>query len=79
MDLFLCHRPFIGSGLDLIEKAIAGPAEPCGGVKVVEAGGRVGELIEDQQIVTPGNFCDKLSQKFNNIHFVQFGDTLSPN
>ena len=56
MCLLFRHRPLIGPGLDLVKENIARPAELGGGAEVVETGGRVGELVEDQQVLPPGDF-----------------------
>ena len=76
VGLLLRHRPFIRTGLDLVEQDVARPAELGRGAEVVEAGSGDGEFVQDQQILSPGDFCDKLSQKVDDCLICQFGHSL---
>ncbi len=53
----------IGTGLDLVEQDIAAPAEARRGAEGVKPGRGSGSLIENQEILSPRDFCDKLPQK----------------
>ena len=63
----------IGTGLDLVEQDIARPAETGGGAEIPQPGGGFGELVEDQEVLAPGDFRDQQSQKFNRGFGGQFG------
>jgi hypothetical protein len=58
VGLLLRHRTFIGAGLDLVQQHVPGPSKTGGGAEVIEAGGGLGEFVQDQQILSPGDFCD---------------------
>ena len=79
MRLLFGDGAFVGTGLDLIEQDIARPAEAGGGAEIPEAGGGGGELVQDEEVLAPGNLCNKLLQKLNGVAVLQFGDGLSPN
>lgn len=49
-----------------------------GGAKVVEMSRGGGELVEDQQVLPPRYFCDKLLQKFDGLGLGYFGRCLWP-
>jgi hypothetical protein len=61
--LLLGDGALVGAGLGLIEQNIAQPAKLGSNAKVIEAGGGIVQFVQDQQIMTPGNFCDNPSQK----------------
>ena len=75
----------VGSGLDLIQEDIAAPAKAGGGPEVVEAGAGVGELLEDQKILSPGNSKEQFKAWRNCTAIcgkpfgVRFWDGLSQN
>ncbi len=79
VGLLLGDSAFVSPGLDLIQKDIARPAEPGGGAEVVQAGSGITQLVKNEQVLAPGNFCDKLSQKFDDRFICQFGCSLWPN
>lgn len=60
VGLLLFHRPLIRARLDLGQQHAAAPAALRGGAQVVEPGGGVFHLVDQQEVVSPGNFCDKL-------------------
>ena len=64
VTLALCERALIGLGLDLIEQDVSAPAEAGAGAQVVQALRRHFELVQEQQVMAPWDFCDSLSQKF---------------
>ena len=59
--LLLRHRPFIRTGLDLVEQDIPRPAELGGGAEVVKAGGGVGEFGQNVCVMAPWNCGDQFS------------------
>ena len=67
---------FVGTGLDLIEQDITRPAEAGGGAEIPQPADGIGELVEDQQVLAPWNFRDKLSQNFNRGFSGHFGYRL---
>jgi hypothetical protein len=80
VSLLLRDRALVGTGLDLIEQHIARPAKAGGGSEIPEAGGRVGELVEDEAVMSPWNFCNKLLQKLARFDATSyFGHSLWPN
>jgi hypothetical protein len=77
---FLFHNgAFVSPGLDLIQEDIAAPTELGGGAEVVKSGDGITQFVKNEQVLTPGNFCDKLSQKFDYCFICQFGCSLWPN
>ena len=77
--LLLGDGAFVSPGLDLIQEDIARPAEPGGGAEVVKPGDGITQFVKNEQVLAPGNFCDKLSQKFDDRFICQFGCSLWPN
>src|SRR5579872_5316322 len=67
VSLLHCYRTFIRSSLNLVEEDIATPAKLGSGTKVVQMSGGNGDLVEDQQVLPPGYFCDKLSQNLTGL------------
>src|ERR671925_1496025 len=63
------QRPLISSGLNLIKQNVAAPAEFSRGAEVVETGNGVFAAIQEQHVVTPWNFCNKLLQFFRSRAF----------
>jgi hypothetical protein len=65
VGLFIGDCAFVGTGLDLVEQNISSPSETCCGLKIPKARERRWHFVEDNQILSPGDFCDKPSQKWN--------------
>jgi hypothetical protein len=53
----------VSTGLDLVEQDVARPTETGRGTEIPEASGGDGELIENKEVLAPGDLCDKLAQK----------------
>ena len=66
VGFFIGDCAFVGSGLDLVEQNISSPSEAGCGLQIPKARYGCGYLVDDKQILTPRNFCDKSSQKWNN-------------
>ena len=58
------QRALVGAGFDLVEQYGTAPAEAGRGLEVIETGSGVFGLVENEQVMPPGDFCDKLPQKF---------------
>ncbi|OQB96671.1 MAG: hypothetical protein BWX86_00635 [Verrucomicrobia bacterium ADurb.Bin122] len=57
------ERALVGAGFDLVEQYGTAPAEASRGLEVIETGSGVFGLVENEQVMAPGDFCDKLPQK----------------
>jgi len=68
VHLALHEGALIGAGLDLVEQDVATPAKARRGADVVKASCGSGRLIENQEILSPWDFCDKLPQKSGWLH-----------
>ena len=80
MGLLFRHGAFVGPGLDLVEQHIPRPTEAGGGAKIPEPGGGGGELVEDEAVMSPRNFCNQLLQKLARFDATSyFGHSLWPN
>lgn len=77
--LLLPRRPFIRLRFDLVQQHAPAPAALRRGAEVVEPGSGIGELVQNQPVMAPRNFGDKLSQKFVSRVRPQFGRSLWPN
>ena len=75
--LLFRDRAFVGTGLDLVEQDIARPTEAGGGAEIPKAGGGIRELVQDEEVLAPWNFCSNLLQKPSSVAVLQFGDRLS--
>ena len=65
-------RALVGAGLDLVQQDVARPPQAGGGMEIPEAGHRIGDLIENDQVLAPWDFCDELSQKFDGCRALGF-------
>jgi len=65
-------RALVGAGLDLVEQDVARPPEAGGGMEIPEAGRGIGNLVENDQVLAPWDFCDELSQKFDGCRALGF-------
>ncbi len=63
MRLLFFYRALISAGFDLVEQDAARPAELRGGAEIVEAGGGIGDLVENESVMAPGTCCDQFSHR----------------
>lgn len=67
MGFLLLLGPLVGFGFDLIQEHAARPAELRRGAQVVQTSSRSLDLIEQLDVMAPGNSCNSLLQNFRRI------------